>query len=81
MRTIQNRIEKSFPGSLEIQGEETAQAAGQQIDELVQQSVERWRPALAKDLNSVARALGEELREEIASENERSRAARADQPG
>ena len=78
LRTIQNRIEKSFLGSLKIQGEESAQAAGQQIDGLAQQSVERWRLALAKDLNSVARALGEQLREEIAAENEQSRAASAD---
>jgi hypothetical protein len=78
LRTIQNRIEKSFAGSLKIQGEETAQAAGQQIDELAQQSVERWRLALSRDLNSVARALGEQLREEIASEGERCQAASAD---
>jgi len=78
LRTIQNRIEKSFAGSLKSQGEETAQAAGQQIDELAQRSVERWRLALARDLNSVARALGEQLREEIASESERRQAASAD---
>jgi hypothetical protein len=78
LRTIQNRIEKSFLGSLKIQGEESAQVAGQQIDELAQQSVERWRLALARDLNSVARALGEQLREEIAAEGERGQAASAD---
>jgi len=78
LRTIQNRIEKSFSGSLKVQGEETAQAAGQQIEELAQQSVEKWRLALARDLNSVAQSLGQQLREEIEAEHERSHAASAD---
>lgn len=77
LRTIQNRIEKSFSGSLKTQGEETAQAAGQQIEELAQQSVEKWRIALARDLNSVAETLGQRLREEMESEGEQSHAATA----
>jgi hypothetical protein len=65
LRTIQNRIEKSFAGSLKAQGEEMAQAAEQQIENIAQQSVDRWRVALAKDLNSVAKTLGQELRQEL----------------
>jgi hypothetical protein len=69
LRTIQNRIENSFAGSLRTQGEETVQSYGQNIEELAQHSVERWRLALAKDLNSVAKTLGEEFRQEAESES------------
>jgi hypothetical protein len=47
------------------------QSYGQNIEELAQQSVERWRLALAKDLNSVAKSLGEEFRQEAESESDR----------
>jgi hypothetical protein len=36
---------------------------------LAQQSIERWRQALAKDLNSVAKTLGQQLRQEFESES------------
>lgn len=77
LRTIQNRIEKSFSGSLKVQGEETAQAAGQQIEELAQQSVEKWRVALARDLSSVAQNLGQKLREDLEAEGDAAQAATA----
>jgi hypothetical protein len=64
LRTIQNRIENSFSGSLKTQGEQAAQSFGQEIEELAQQSVERWRLALARHLDSVARTLGLESRAE-----------------
>src|SRR5579859_4143514 len=54
LRTIQNRIESSFSGSLEAQGEAAVQSIVQQFEELAQQSTEKWRLALARDLNSVA---------------------------
>lgn len=70
LRTIQNRIENSFSGSLKNQGEEAVQSVGQQFEELAQQSVERMRQALAKDLNSVAKTLGQQLREECGTNHE-----------
>lgn len=68
LRTVQNRIENSFSGSLQAQGEEAAKSVAQQFELLAQQSVEKWRQALANDLNSVARTLGQQLRQECESE-------------
>ena len=68
LRTIQNRIEDSFSGSLQAQGEEAAQSIAQQFEELGQRSTEKWRRALAKDLNSVANTLGQQLRQELEPE-------------
>ncbi|MGB9232983.1 MAG: hypothetical protein WCC04_01110 [Terriglobales bacterium] len=67
LRTIQNRIENSFSGSLKTQGEEAVVSLDQQFEELAQQSMERWRFALAKNLNSVAQTLGQQLQEEFES--------------
>jgi len=67
LRTIQNRIENSFSGSLSAQIAEALQSFGQDIEKLAQQSVERWRMALARDLNSVAKTLGEQFRLEAGS--------------
>ncbi len=71
LRTIQNRIENSFSGSLQAQREEAAQSVAQQFENLAQQSVEKCRLALARDLNSVAKTLGQQLRQECETENER----------
>ena len=68
LRAIQNRIENSFSGSLTAQAEESVQSIAQQLEELAQQSMERWRLALAKDLNSVAKTLGQQLRQDFAPE-------------
>jgi len=65
MRTIQNRVESSFSGSLNAQGEQALQSIAQQFEELTQQSAEKWRLALARDLNSVAKNLGRQLRQEL----------------
>ena len=72
LRTIQNRIEDSFAGSLTAQGEEALQSMGLQFEQVAQQSTEKWRLALAKDLNSVAKTLGQQLRQDLASEAEGS---------
>ena len=72
MRTIQNRVEDSFSGSLHAQGAAALQSIAQQFEELAQQSTEKWRLALAKDLNSVAKNLGQELRQELESESGQS---------
>jgi hypothetical protein len=68
LRTIQNRIETSFSGSLKTQAEEAAQSVAQQFEELAQQSTEKWRQALAKDLNALANKLGQQLRQELEPE-------------
>jgi hypothetical protein len=65
LRTIQNRIESSFSGSLKAQGDEAVQSIAQQFEEIAQQCTEKWRVALARDLNSVAKTLGQQLRQEL----------------
>jgi len=72
LRTIQNRIEASFSGSLKAQGEQAVQSIAQQFEELAQQSTEKWRLALARDLSSVAKTLGEQLRQELEPEGDQS---------
>lgn len=44
------------------------QSIAQQFEEIAQQSLEKWRLALAKDLNSVAKTLGQQLRQELEPE-------------
>jgi uncharacterized membrane-anchored protein YjiN (DUF445 family) len=68
LRTIQNRIEESFSASVTAQGEESVQSIAQQFERLAQQSTEKWRLALANDLNSVANTLGKKLRQELEPE-------------
>ncbi len=68
LRTIQNRIETSFSGSLKTQGEEALLSIAQQFEEVAHQSTEKWRFALARDLNSVANKLGQQLRQELEPE-------------
>ena len=68
LRTIQNRIEDSFSASVTAQGEEAVQSIAQQFEGIAQQSMEKWRLALAKDLNSVANTLGQRLRQELEPE-------------
>jgi len=65
LRTIQNRVEDSFSGSVTARGEEAVQSIAQEFEELGQRSTEKWRLALAKDLNSVANVLGQQLRQEL----------------
>jgi hypothetical protein len=65
LRTIQNRIENSFAGSLDTQSEDAAKSLAQRFAELANQSMEKWRTALAKDLNSVANALGRQLQKDL----------------
>ena len=68
LRTIQNRIEDSFSASLKTQDEEALESIAQQFEELAQQSREKWRLALARDLSSVANTLGQQLRQELEPE-------------
>ena len=68
LRTIQNRIENSFAGSVTTQGEEAVQSIALRLEELAQKSTKSWRLALAKDLKSVANALGQQLGRELEGE-------------
>jgi hypothetical protein len=68
LRTVQNRIENSCSGSLKTQSEEAVQSITQQFEELAQQATEKWRLALARDLNSVANSLGQRLRQGLEPE-------------
>jgi len=71
LRTIQNRIENSFVGGVTAQSDEAVQSIGRRFEELAQKSTKTWRVALAKDLSSVADALGQQLRREVGTEAER----------
>jgi hypothetical protein len=70
LRSIQNRIEHSFSGSLEAQSNEATQVVGQRFEELASQASERWKMSLAKNLKSVANSLGQQLRQEFEGEDE-----------
>jgi len=78
LRTIQNRIEHSFSGSLTTQGDEALESLAQQFEELVEKSMARWRVALAKDLSSVAMSLGQQMRRELEPEGDQGLAQSAD---
>jgi hypothetical protein len=75
LRTIQNRIEHSFSGSLTTQGDEALESLGRQFEDLGQKSIERWRLTLARDLSSVARSLGQQMRQEFNPESDGEGAA------
>jgi hypothetical protein len=70
LRTVQNRIENSFSGSLQAQGEEAAHAIAQQFEQLARQSAEKWRLALARDLNAVAKTIGQQLRQDFGADTD-----------
>ena len=61
-------IEASVSESLRVQLAETLQSFEHRMEELGQQSVERWQLALASTLNSLARTLGEQFRLQAATD-------------
>ncbi|HVM94431.1 MAG TPA: hypothetical protein VMT67_16535 [Terriglobales bacterium] len=65
LRTIQNRIEESFAGSVAAQGEGAERSIAERFEELAREATAKWRVGLAKDLNSVAEGLGRQMREEL----------------
>jgi hypothetical protein len=67
LQTIQKGIEASVSESLRVQVAETLQSSEHRMEELAQQSVERWQLALASTLNSLARTLGEQFRLQAAT--------------
>jgi hypothetical protein len=58
----QNEMEASISESLQAKVGERIEAFGQSMEQLAQDSAGRWRLALAKDLNSIAKLLGQQLR-------------------
>ena len=62
LKTIQKGIETAVCGSLKIQVAETLESFEHRMEELAQESVERWRLTLAGSLNSLVGVLGEQFR-------------------
>lgn len=69
LRNTQQGIEASVVTLLRAQVTETLLSFGQTMEALAQDSVERWRTALARDLSSVSKILGEQVRSEDYSKN------------
>lgn len=61
LRIVQQEIEASVPESLKIQVGQALQSFGLRMEDLAQQSVERWRLAFAGGLNRLAKTLGEQF--------------------
>jgi hypothetical protein len=68
LKTVQKNIETSVSELVRTQIAATLLSFGETMDALAQDSVGRWRVALAKDLDSVAKILGGQFRMEGASE-------------
>jgi hypothetical protein len=67
LNMIQRGIEVSVSESLKAEVAQTLQSFEQAMEELAGHAVERWRRSLARDLSSVARILGDEVRLEADS--------------
>jgi hypothetical protein len=61
LQSIQKGIEASVSESLRLHSAEALQSFEHSMEELAQQSVERWRVAFAGSLNSLAKTLGEQF--------------------
>jgi DNA anti-recombination protein RmuC len=73
LKTMQQEVEASVSESLRNHAEETVRSFEQAMDELAGHAVGRWRRALARDLGSVARILGDEVRLEVVSDGATNR--------
>ncbi len=62
LKNAQKHIEASVSELVKTRVADTLVSFGQTMEELAQDSVERWRKALARDLNSVTNILGGQLR-------------------
>lgn len=69
LQTIQKRIETSVSELLKMQVVETFHSFERDMEEAAEQSVERWRLALAGALNSVGKHLDEQFRLQAAPES------------
>lgn len=75
LKTVQKGIEGSISQLLKTQVAGTLLSFGQTMEELAQESVERWRHALARDLSLLANTLGGQFRLESASDNQETQHA------
>ena len=73
LKQMQQEVETSVEESLRTHAEETVRTFEQAMDELAGHAVGRWRRALARDLGSVARILGDEVRLEVGSDRTNDR--------
>ena len=69
LKSVQRGIEGSISQLLKTQVAGTLLSFGQTMEELAQDSVGRWRHALAKDLSSLANTLGGQFRLDGASDS------------
>jgi hypothetical protein len=72
LRIIQKGIEVSVSESLRSQVAETLQCFEQNSEEIARHSVERWRLALGRNLNSLGKILGEQFRMDLGSDSDES---------
>jgi hypothetical protein len=75
LKSVQNGIEGSISQLLKTQVTGTLLSFGQTMEELAQDSVGRWRHALAKDLSSLANTLGGQFRLDGASKSQETQYA------
>jgi hypothetical protein len=75
LQSVQKGIEGSISQLLKTQVAGTLLSFGQTMEELAQDSVGRWRHALAKDLSSVANTLGAQFRLDGASASQETQYA------
>jgi len=68
LKLVQQALETSVTESFKEYGEQTVRSFEQAMDELAGHAVSRWRRSLARDLGSVARILGDEVRLEVVSD-------------
>jgi hypothetical protein len=61
LKSIQRGIEASVSDSLRLHSAEALQSFEHSVEELAQQSIERWRVAFAGGLNSLVKILGEQF--------------------
>jgi cation transport regulator ChaB len=61
LRGLRRDIESAVRESLRMQAAETSAAFGREIAEVAQRSVEEWRSTLARNLESIASLLGQQL--------------------
>ena len=70
LKVVQKGIETSVSDLVKTEVAASLLSFGQTMEELAQDSVGRWRSALSRDLNSVARILGGEFRMEAGSDKD-----------
>jgi len=75
LKSVQKGIEGSISQLLKAQVTGTLLSFGQTMEELAQDSVGRWRQALAKDLSSLANTLGRQFRTDGASKSQETQYA------